>query len=190
MMAEKRFALKSRVELVDKKLQGTIAYIGNVESHSGTFYGIILDEPKGKNNGSVKGKCYFTCPENHGIFVRQTQIQLIEDDNQKVILSSSDSSEHVESPKEPEKETHFTSSIPVLSKMISSDGDKPSSNTDLQAHVKDLEEKLQTLIIKRTEDKAKLKELEKLKIQNQVSVLVQKSFHLLTLMFFLAFIRV
>lgn len=35
----------------------------------------------------------------------------------------------------------------------------------LRAQVKDLEEKLETLRIKRTEDKAKLKELEKHKIQ-------------------------
>lgn len=35
----------------------------------------------------------------------------------------------------------------------------------LRAHVKDLEERLETLKMKRTEDKTKLKELEKHKIQ-------------------------
>lgn len=40
-------------------------------------------------------------------------------------------------------------------------------NSDYSARITDLEEKLQTLIIKRAEDKAKLKEMEKLRIQNQ-----------------------
>jgi dynactin complex subunit len=35
---------------------------------------VICDDPKGKNNGTVQGKTYFTCAENHGIFVRQSQV--------------------------------------------------------------------------------------------------------------------
>ena len=42
----------------------------------GKWIGVALDEPKGKNNGTVQGKRYFTCEENHGIFVRQTQVLL------------------------------------------------------------------------------------------------------------------
>ena len=39
--------------------------------------GIILDEPKGKNNGSVDGKKYFECQENFGMFCRQTQVKIL-----------------------------------------------------------------------------------------------------------------
>ena len=42
----------------------------------GKWIGVALDESKGKNNGTVQGKRYFTCEENHGIFVRQTQVDL------------------------------------------------------------------------------------------------------------------
>jgi len=35
----------------------------------------VLDDAKGKNNGSVQGKKYFTCEDNHGIFVRQSQVR-------------------------------------------------------------------------------------------------------------------
>ena len=35
----------------------------------------MLDDAKGKNNGSVQSKKYFTCEENHGIFVRQSQVR-------------------------------------------------------------------------------------------------------------------
>ena len=41
---------------------------------SGKWIGVILDEEKGKNNGTVQGKTYFTCDSNHGIFVRQSQV--------------------------------------------------------------------------------------------------------------------
>ena len=40
-------------------------------------------------------------------------------------------------------------------------------NEGLQAEIRDLKEKLETLMIKRSEDKAKMKEMEKLRIQLQ-----------------------
>ncbi|CAH8856258.1 unnamed protein product [Trichobilharzia szidati] len=44
----------------------------------GKWVGVILDEPKGKNNGTVQGKRYFTCEENFGIFVRPSQLTLLD----------------------------------------------------------------------------------------------------------------
>lgn len=41
---------------------------------TGKWVGVVLDEAKGKNNGTVQGKTYFTCPDDHGIFVRQSQV--------------------------------------------------------------------------------------------------------------------
>ena len=38
---------------------------------------MVLDEPKGKNNGTVQGKSYFSCPDNYGIFVRQSQVCIV-----------------------------------------------------------------------------------------------------------------
>ena len=45
----------------------------------GTWVGIVLDEAKGKNNGTVQGKSYFECPDKHGMFVRQSQLGQIAD---------------------------------------------------------------------------------------------------------------
>ena len=42
----------------------------------GKWIGIELVEALGKNNGTVRGRTYFTCPENCGLFVRQNQIQV------------------------------------------------------------------------------------------------------------------
>ena len=56
----------SRVLVKDKDLRGTVAYVGLTEFAAGKWIGIILDDPKGKNNGSVQGKAYFSCDDNHG----------------------------------------------------------------------------------------------------------------------------
>lgn len=38
-----------------------------VDEKPGTWYGIELNEPKGKNDGSHKGKVYFQCKPAFGI---------------------------------------------------------------------------------------------------------------------------
>lgn len=49
----------SRVEVTGKDSQGTVAFIGTTSFAAGKWIGVILDDPKGKNNGSVQGKSYF-----------------------------------------------------------------------------------------------------------------------------------
>lgn len=49
----------SRVEVTGKDSQGTVAFIGTTSFASGKWIGVILDDPKGKNNGTVQGKSYF-----------------------------------------------------------------------------------------------------------------------------------
>ncbi|TRY77114.1 hypothetical protein TCAL_00046, partial [Tigriopus californicus] len=70
--------LGQRVQIKDKDLVGQVAFVGMTEFATGKWIGIILEEPKGKNNGSVQGKAYFNCQEKHGMFVRQTQIVLLD----------------------------------------------------------------------------------------------------------------
>jgi len=55
-----------------KECQGVIAYIGYPTFASGKWIGVILDEPKGKNNGSVKGQMYFKVNQqrNMPIFIK------------------------------------------------------------------------------------------------------------------------
>ncbi|CAG8561290.1 7705_t:CDS:10 [Paraglomus occultum] len=56
---------------------GVIRFIGVTSFSSGKWVGVELDEPKGKNDGSVKGKKYFECKEKHGVFVRPSQLKTI-----------------------------------------------------------------------------------------------------------------
>ncbi|XP_060728152.1 dynactin subunit 1 isoform X2 [Tachysurus vachellii] len=210
----------SVVEVIGKGYRGTVAYIGNTLFASGKWVGVILEEARGKNDGTVQGKRYFTCLENHGIFVRQSQIQLVEDgadttspDTPEAATSKVPKREILEAPKsnkvrgaKPKKTTarrpkartgvgvkvgsgsasagEMSSSeqstpaqTPLAAPVIPSPvGTLPSPGAPsisapskeeeaLRAQVKDLEEKLETLRMKRAEDKAKLKELEKHKIQ-------------------------
>ncbi|XP_069016836.1 dynactin subunit 1 isoform X3 [Embiotoca jacksoni] len=220
----------SLVEVIGKGQRGTVAYIGNTLFASGKWVGIILDEAKGKNDGTVQGKRYFTCEENRGIFVRQSQIQLVDDGadttspetpepstgrvpkreiletpkstklrgvKPKKVLHVSLTSTTARRPKQPSRpagtggkgaasgsasasagemsssEPSTPAQTPLAAPVIPtlhSPGNPPApvpskEEEALRAQVKDLEEKLETLKMKRTEDKAKLKELEKHKIQ-------------------------
>ncbi|XP_034424526.1 dynactin subunit 1-like isoform X4 [Hippoglossus hippoglossus] len=234
----------STVEVTGKGQRGTVAYIGATLFASGKWVGVVLDEAKGKNDGTVQGKRYFTCEENHGIFVRQSQIQVVEDGSS---ATSPDTPEFVlakilkqkdipETPKTSKltpmnvkksstrrsakwstprltpatslpsllvrsagrPNLPLTTSRESLSSSLSGDVSEvgvsshqgalgapivpqpsgspapvaspvpatPSKEEEsLRGQVKDLDEKLETLKMKRTEDKAKLKELEKHKIQ-------------------------
>lgn len=67
--------LGDRVKVLGKNTQGKVAFIGETHFADGTWLGIILDEPKGKHNGSVDGKRYFKCPRSYGVFVRSCQIK-------------------------------------------------------------------------------------------------------------------
>uniref|UniRef100_A0A7N6FHW3 Dynactin subunit 1 n=1 Tax=Anabas testudineus TaxID=64144 RepID=A0A7N6FHW3_ANATE len=189
----------SIVEVTGKGQRGTVAYIGATLFASGKWVGVILDEPKGKNDGTVQGKRYFTCEENHGIFVRQSQVshmcfccsgQLLQCCAHEVqhmaflfclgsIVSNSDKTYNLSSSlsgdvSEASLSSHqATLGAPVVPQpsgspaaVAASGLATPSKEEEsLRAQVKDLEEKLETLKMKRTEDKAKLKELEKHKIQ-------------------------
>ncbi|KAM3831493.1 dynactin subunit 1 isoform 2-T2 [Vipera latastei] len=216
----------ARVEVIGKGHRGTVAYVGATLFATGKWVGVILDEARGKNDGTVQGKRYFSCEENHGIFVRQSQIQVFEDgadttspetpEASACRVPKRDSSEGPKAsklaattrktaarrPKPTRTGSSATSSSTAglsgsasasAGEMSSSEPSTPAQTPlaapvvplpalaspvappailsptkeeeSLRGQVRDLEEKLETLKMKRNEDKAKLKELEKYKIQ-------------------------
>lgn len=58
-MTEPSLKVGQRVEVNGKDVFGVVAYIGTTTFATGKWIGIVLEEPKGKNNGSVQGKFYF-----------------------------------------------------------------------------------------------------------------------------------
>ncbi|XP_039432946.1 restin homolog isoform X11 [Culex pipiens pallens] len=53
---------------------GHIAYIGETHFAPGDWAGVVLDEPNGKNDGSISGKRYFQCEAKKGVFSRLTRL--------------------------------------------------------------------------------------------------------------------
>ncbi|CAL1677356.1 unnamed protein product [Lasius platythorax] len=66
---------------------GVIAYVGSTEFASGTWIGVELDAPTGKNDGAVNGHKYFTCRPKCGIFVKVDK--LIQDRRGRALRSYS-----------------------------------------------------------------------------------------------------
>ncbi|XP_078392242.1 dynactin subunit 1-like [Cetorhinus maximus] len=208
--AGKPLKVGSRVEVIGKGHRGTVAYVGATMFASGKWVGVILDDAKGKNDGTVQGKRYFTCEESHGIFVRQSQIQLVEDGADTTSPDTPQEPSSAKLPKREMTETPKSSKLPSRSANSASSGTSatpspsaaemssseastpaqtpiaapiiptptsglplpqappllsPKEEENLRGQVKDLEEKLETLKMKRNEDRAKLKELEKFRIQ-------------------------
>ena len=65
-MADKVLKVGQKVTVKDKGFKGEVAFVGLTEFAAGKWVGVILEEPKGKNNGTVQGKAYFSCPDKHG----------------------------------------------------------------------------------------------------------------------------
>eukprot|EP01041_Mallomonas_annulata_P007250 gene7250-14786_t len=59
-----------KVVLKDRttSLTGIVKFVGSTDFAGGCWVGLCLDAPRGKNNGKVLGKEYFSCPSNHGLF--------------------------------------------------------------------------------------------------------------------------
>ncbi|XP_051541933.1 CAP-Gly domain-containing linker protein 1-like isoform X2 [Myxocyprinus asiaticus] len=71
--AESDFSVGERVWVNGNK-QGYVQFIGGTQFAPGQWAGIVLDEPIGKNDGSVSGIRYFQCEDLRGIFTRPSKL--------------------------------------------------------------------------------------------------------------------
>uniref|UniRef100_A0AAQ6A8D4 Kinesin family member 13Bb n=1 Tax=Amphiprion ocellaris TaxID=80972 RepID=A0AAQ6A8D4_AMPOC len=53
---------------------GTVRYLGPTDFAEGTWVGVELEVPAGKNDGSVGGKHYFYCNPGYGVLVRPDRV--------------------------------------------------------------------------------------------------------------------
>ncbi|KAH9929550.1 uncharacterized protein BXZ73DRAFT_90402 [Epithele typhae] len=71
------FDVGDNVRIESLGFEGALRYLGEIDGKPGMWAGVELGggfAGKGKNNGSVAGKQYFTCPPNCGVFVASTKL--------------------------------------------------------------------------------------------------------------------
>ncbi|XP_029281093.1 kinesin-like protein KIF13B isoform X2 [Cottoperca gobio] len=59
---------------VGNNKNGTVRYLGPTDFAEGTWVGVELEVPAGKNDGSVGGKHYFHCNPGYGVLVRPHRV--------------------------------------------------------------------------------------------------------------------
>ncbi|NXO97930.1 CLIP4 protein, partial [Certhia brachydactyla] len=101
--------LGDRVVIAGQKV-GTLRFCGTTEFASGQWAGVELDEPEGKNNGSVGKVQYFKCPPKRGIFAPLSKISKASDHKKSSIRSSSVRSSPLVKSKKVDV-THITSRV-------------------------------------------------------------------------------
>eukprot|EP00002_Diphylleia_rotans_P018031 TRINITY_DN3492_c0_g1_i1.p1 TRINITY_DN3492_c0_g1~~TRINITY_DN3492_c0_g1_i1.p1 ORF type:complete len:102 (+),score=17.18 TRINITY_DN3492_c0_g1_i1:59-364(+) len=69
------FAVGEKVSV--NKVNGEVAYYGTTKFSAGVWVGIVLEQPVGKNDGTVMGQQYFSCAPNHGIFLKEDSSQIV-----------------------------------------------------------------------------------------------------------------
>ncbi|CAL1530139.1 unnamed protein product [Lymnaea stagnalis] len=74
---------------------GVIRYMGPTDFGEGTWLGVELRKPKGKNDGSVQGKRYFTCPPNCGLLVKPSRVTLRGINGAKILAEQNAVSQHI-----------------------------------------------------------------------------------------------
>ncbi|KAH7097082.1 hypothetical protein BKA62DRAFT_833506 [Auriculariales sp. MPI-PUGE-AT-0066] len=74
---DRPFQVGDLVRVESLGMEGTLRYLGPIDGKPGTFAGVELSPGfagHGKNDGSVNGVAYFTCPPKCGVFVVPTKL--------------------------------------------------------------------------------------------------------------------
>ncbi|XP_048152551.1 CAP-Gly domain-containing linker protein 4 isoform X2 [Corvus hawaiiensis] len=101
--------LGDRVVIAGQKV-GTLRFCGTTEFASGQWAGVELDEPEGKNNGSVGKVQYFKCAPKRGIFAPLSKISKASEHKKSSVRSSSVRSSPLVKSKKVDV-THITSKV-------------------------------------------------------------------------------
>ncbi|KAI9230744.1 MAG: hypothetical protein DHS80DRAFT_20987 [Piptocephalis tieghemiana] len=87
------YQVNERVRVETLSLEGTVRYLGPTHFKPGTWAGLELDEEgTGKNDGSVGGEAYFSCPPATGIFVLVSKLSKLDGEPDPAIKSNLSSS--------------------------------------------------------------------------------------------------
>lgn len=90
--SELRIGDRVDVKEVDRKrVKGFVRFIGSVVfvEDKNVWYGVELDSPVGRHDGTVQGVRYFAAGKDRGVFVTKDKIERVDDDEIPVSPSSS-----------------------------------------------------------------------------------------------------
>ena len=75
---EKGIKVSARCIVAPGGRRGNVRFVGLIPEIPaiGPWIGVELDEPVGKNDGSVAKKRYFECKEKRGVFVRAEKLEI------------------------------------------------------------------------------------------------------------------
>ncbi|KAM6180428.1 CAP-Gly domain-containing linker protein 4 isoform 1-T1 [Erethizon dorsatum] len=90
---EGELRLGDRVLVVGQRV-GTVKFFGTTNFAPGYWYGIELEKPHGKNDGSVGGVQYFSCSPRYGIFAPPSRVQRLTDSLDTLSEISSNKQNH------------------------------------------------------------------------------------------------
>ena len=65
------------VKITSSQKKGIVLFVGETKFAKGTWIGVVLEDATGKNDGSIGGVRYFTCPALHGVFVKEDKLEKI-----------------------------------------------------------------------------------------------------------------
>ena len=70
--------LRCRILPSNDHRRGIVSFVGEVPDIPGVgaWVGVTLDEPTGKNDGSVNGTKYFSCAPKCGVFLRAERVEI------------------------------------------------------------------------------------------------------------------
>jgi len=69
-----RLHVGAQVLLSSAKEMALVRYVGAADFAAGVWLGLELRCPRGKNDGAVGGRRYFTCRPGHGVLVRPSRV--------------------------------------------------------------------------------------------------------------------
>ena len=69
------------VRITSSQKKGIVQFVGETRFAKGTWIGVVLEDATGKNDGSVGGVRYFSCPALRGVFVREDKLEKATVDN-------------------------------------------------------------------------------------------------------------
>jgi len=114
------------------KGDATIRYIGTPLFKPGVWYGVELEKPDGKNNGTVDNHQYFQCKDKHGSFIQVQSLQLSQEQKSPSKPTSAKASPASNTTSKPAKKdnTKPTTSSASASTSASASASKPKPSTN------------------------------------------------------------